>query len=82
LSDRTNQQTLGGQKVQYPDCEYQGCSNESTRVFILRGCEKDKTYRCKQEEHEPYWKGPGGIEKIRAVDAAKDAINTEGENQE
>jgi hypothetical protein len=50
-------------------------------VFILRGLDIDETYRCSNEEHEPYWKGPGGIEKVRPVDPAKDAINTEGENQ-
>jgi len=81
VTDATNQRTLSGHQVEYPECEFEDCSDQSTRVFILRGMEIDETYRCSNEEHEPYWKGPGGIEKVRSVDPAKDAENTQGENQ-
>lgn len=81
MTDTTNQRTLSGQKVKFPECHFEDCSDESTCVFILRGLEIDKTYRCDNEEHKPYWKGPGGIEEVRTVDPAKNAINTEGENR-
>ena len=71
------QQKIDGSEVQYPECEFEECDTESTRVFVLRGMSADKTHRCENEDHEPYWKGPGGIEEVRPVEPSKDTIQTE-----
>lgn len=71
------QQKIDGSEIQYPECECEECENESTRVFVLRGMSVDKTYRCENDDHEPYWKGSGGIEEVRPVEPSKDAIQAD-----